>query len=92
MDDVPQYMTFVVRGDGEEFGVFAHGASKKFLSVFPSDLFQYQIFHDSMDQAINHLSDIWKKINNLTEHTAFLCEVVKQRSHHAMLVDCIGNC
>lgn len=93
MDEVPQYITFVVRGDGEEYGIFTHGGRiKKFLSVFPSDLFRHQKFHTDIDQAINHLANVWKKVNNLTEHTAFLAEVVKQRGHHVMMPDYIGNC
>jgi hypothetical protein len=93
MDDVPQYMTFVVRGDGEEYGVFQCGNRiKQFLSVFPSDLFQYQMFHDTMDQAIAHLSNVWITVNEISDGLAFLAEVVKQRPHRSLYFETCGNC
>lgn len=92
MHTVPQYMTMLIRKDGEEFGVFYYGDRiKKFLSVFPSDLFQHGACHDSVDQAIEYMGTVWQSVNNIVDNTAFAIEMVRQREHVAVVNYC-GTC
>ncbi len=79
MDSVPQYITLLVRRDGEEFGIFSHGHKiSKYQSVFPSDLYHHGLVHDSMDQAIAYMSKIWQNYTKAKDASDFAVEMIRQ--------------
>jgi hypothetical protein len=79
---VTQYMSILVRKDGEEFGVlFLGDTNYTFQSVFPSDLFSYQKLHETYLEALEYLESIWKRFTIPQKENAFYIEMVRQREH-----------
>lgn len=86
-----QYMSILVRHDGEEYGILLLGDTKpKYQTIFPSDMFQFQMIHDTYLEALDYLESIWIKMTNKIETNAFYVEMVRQRQYLSM--EACGTC
>lgn len=86
-----QYMSILVRNDGEEYGILLLGDVKqKYQSIFPSDLFHFQMLHETWEDALDYLEDIWIKMTNKIEINAFYIEMIRQRQYGDL--EACGSC
>lgn len=83
MQQVPQYMTLLIRKDGEEFGVFFYGSKRnKYRSIFPFDLADKEAMHETVELAIEYIGTIYQAHNNIVNQPKRFCqEMVRQREH-----------
>jgi hypothetical protein len=81
MDVKPSYRTILVRNDGQEFGLFNYGGRPvKFRSIFPGDLRQHELTHDTAVDALNHINKVWMQDSNTTDDTAFGFRIEAQKA------------
>jgi hypothetical protein len=84
-------MSILVRNDGEEYGILLLGDVKqKYQSIFPSDLFHFQMLHETWEDALDYLEDIWIKMTNKIEINAFYIEMIRQRQYGDL--EACGSC